>query len=111
MEVIASRENLINIGHWFGIQLQIIFANIYGPQASSDEKVLWEEFVKIKNEKEGIWVMMGYFNVVRRSNERFNSSFCLKFARDFNHFIHEVGLTDLKMGDIILPVFIINTPN
>lgn len=41
---------------------------------------------------------MGDFNVVRRFDERFNSLFCSRSARDFNLFIHQVGLTDLKMG-------------
>ena len=41
---------------------------------------------------------MGDFNVVRRSDERFNSIFCARSARDFNHFIHENGLIDMRMG-------------
>lgn len=41
---------------------------------------------------------MGDFNVVRRPEERFNSSFCRRTSRDFNEFIREVGLIDPKMG-------------
>lgn len=42
--------------------------------------------------------MIGDFNAVRRPEERFNSIFCYRTARDFNKFIEEVGFTDLKMG-------------
>lgn len=51
-----------------------------------------------KNSIEGIWIVMGDFNAVRRKEERFNSLFCAKTARDFNNFIHGAGLIDMKIG-------------
>lgn len=45
-----------------------------------------------------MWIIMGDFNVVRRKEERFNSIFCAKTTSDFNNFIHETVLIDMKMG-------------
>ncbi|XP_023762863.1 uncharacterized protein LOC111911301 [Lactuca sativa] len=41
---------------------------------------------------------MGDFNAVRRPEERFNSVFCRRTARDFNEFIRDSGLMEPKMG-------------
>lgn len=97
-EVISSRHFLIKIGIWYGINDQMVFANVYGPQWCTEKASIWKELLAIKNSKPGIWIIMGDFNAVRRKDERFNSIFCEKTASDFNNFIHEMGLIDMKMG-------------
>lgn len=89
MEVIESRNYLINIGNWAGIDTPVILANIYGPQAIPDKEKLWEDLLKLKAIRGGIWILMGDFNAVQRVDERFNSFFCAHTTLGFNRFIHE----------------------
>lgn len=104
-ESISNRNFIATVGHWVGIQEQIIFVNVYGPQSIPDKEALWVELTHMMKNKGGIWILLGDFNVVRRSDERFNSIFCARSARDFNHFIHENGLIYMRMGDIDLHIF------
>lgn len=62
--------------------------------------MLWEELKGIKQAKDGVWIMMGDFNTVRRFEERFNSIFCPRTTREFKKFILDAGFIDLKMGGI-----------
>ena len=43
--VIKSRRYLIIIGKWTGINVDTIFANIYGPHGIADQRRLWGELV------------------------------------------------------------------
>lgn len=43
-------------------------------------------------------LLLGDFNVVRSPEERKNSYFCMRAARDFNDFIHESDLYEYTMG-------------
>ncbi|KAI3506473.1 hypothetical protein L1887_28832 [Cichorium endivia] len=97
-EVIKSRHYLVTVGEWTGIQGETIFANIYGPQGIAQKRELWNDLANLKNCKKGSWIVFGDFNVVRREDERYNSHFCRYSARDFNQFIFNSGLCDLKMG-------------
>lgn len=98
IEVISTKYFLINIGHWNGVRELLIFVNVYGPQSSTDKATLWKALLEIKNTRPGVWILIGDFNAVRRKEERFNSTFYAKTASDFNNFIHEMGLIDMKMG-------------
>nr|KAJ0217194.1 hypothetical protein LSAT_V11C300153710 [Lactuca sativa] len=98
MEVIKSRHFLITIGQWKGLHGRTIFANVCGPHSIPEKRTLWENLSKIMNKNQGNWIIFGDFNVVRHSDERINSQFCHFIARDFNQFIHEAALHDVKMG-------------
>ena len=97
-QVLSSKHYLINIGTWVGVQRPVIFANIYGPQPVTEKANMWNELKGIIQTYDGVWILLGDFNVVRRPYERFNSIFYNRTARDFNNFINEVGLRDQKMG-------------
>ncbi|KAL4592668.1 hypothetical protein LXL04_005671 [Taraxacum kok-saghyz] len=47
---------------------------------------------------EGTWILLGDFNTLSDSNERFNSQFCSSSAYWFNRFIDMAGLHDIRMG-------------
>lgn len=98
VESITNRHFIFTMGRWIGVHEPIFFANIYGSQSDSEKATLWEELPILKQNKGGIWVLMRDFNVVRRPDEWFNSVFCARSASDFNNFIHENGLIDIKMG-------------
>ncbi|XP_023741470.1 uncharacterized protein LOC111889557 [Lactuca sativa] len=97
-EVIKSRRYIITIGNWIATNGDTIFANIYGPHSLCDQKIMWNEILAVKNNKPGNWILFGDFNVVRRSDERFNSQFCPSSASTFNGFIHEATLFGFSMG-------------
>nr|KAJ0222973.1 hypothetical protein LSAT_V11C200055230 [Lactuca sativa] len=97
--VVSSRYFLAISGKWMGIPGNTTLVNVYAPQSITDKRKLWEELLHIKN-FDGIWVFFGDFNAVRRSDERFNSAFCKYTAADFNQFIANAGLKELKMGGL-----------
>ena len=94
--VISSRYFLAISGKWMGILGNTTPVNVYAPQSITDKRKLWEELLHIKN-FDGIWVFFGDFNAVPRRDERFNSAFCKYTAADFNQFIANAGLKELKM--------------
>lgn len=47
-KVLKSRYYLIIIGKWIGVTGNTIFANIYGPQAPVDKRLLWQELIELK---------------------------------------------------------------
>lgn len=98
INVLKSRHYLIVVGRWKGISENVVFANIYAPQAQGEKNALWEELIQIKANLNGLWVMFGDFNAVRRPEERLNSHFCPKSAFEFNEFIQRSGLIDFNMG-------------
>ncbi|XP_022019266.1 uncharacterized protein LOC110919302 [Helianthus annuus] len=59
---------------------------------------LWEELKSIKEQKEGLWIMMGDFNEVREEGDRMISRFDNHNAMIFNTFIAESGLLEYQMG-------------
>ncbi|KAI3751226.1 hypothetical protein L2E82_22274 [Cichorium intybus] len=97
-EVVKSKNYIIIKGKWTGTNNDIIFANIYGPHELAEQRRLWQDLLEVKNSLPGSWVMFGDFNVVRRSEERFNSLFCPESASAFNRFIFEADLHDFNMG-------------
>lgn len=50
------------------------------------------------NERTGMWVVFGDFNVVRNPSERCNSQLCPSSAFAFIRFVHGANLKDLNMG-------------
>lgn len=69
------------------------------------------EYDHIKNAKSGTWIFMEDFNIVRCSEERFNSQFCAQSAFAFIRLIHEVGLIDLRIGNTYLLTFALKSLN
>ncbi|XP_023733832.1 uncharacterized protein LOC111881667 [Lactuca sativa] len=72
--------------------------NVYGPQSRSEKKKLWEDLTRIRDEKQGYWIVFGDFNVVRYPSERCHSRFCPSSAYAFNKFIQDADLKEFNMG-------------
>ncbi|KAL4592069.1 hypothetical protein LXL04_005050 [Taraxacum kok-saghyz] len=95
---ISSRNYIVITGNWKGIPNQITIANVYGPQSRQDKKKIWFELLEIKRNTPGIWIALGDFNAVRYANERINSTFCRRIAKDFNDFILKARLQEFNTG-------------
>ncbi|KAL7608841.1 uncharacterized protein LOC111895805 [Lactuca sativa] len=98
IETIKSRYFIAVLGNFVGINGLTGFLNVYGPKSEIDKSNVWAELLTLKSSKSATWIFIGDFNVVRRSEERINSIFCMRSANDFNHFICLSKLNDLKMG-------------
>ncbi|XP_022033095.1 uncharacterized protein LOC110934221 [Helianthus annuus] len=77
------------------VRLNII--NVYAPQQNVEKRILWEKILRVKQARQGWWIIFGEFNAVRDSSERKNSNFDPVCARDFNDFIDEAGLQEYNL--------------
>ncbi|XP_022041331.1 uncharacterized protein LOC110943908 [Helianthus annuus] len=71
--------------------------NVYAPQNVVAKRDLWVKLKTVMNNNQGLWVVLGDFNVVRRPEDRRNSRFNHMAASDFNLFIDEVDLHEYCM--------------
>ncbi|XP_035832014.1 uncharacterized protein LOC118481036 [Helianthus annuus] len=71
--------------------------NVYTPQKVASKRMLWDKLKEVIGSFQGMWVILGDFNVVRCSKERKNSRFNYSSAWDFNSFIDDAGLHEYYM--------------
>ncbi|PWA70467.1 hypothetical protein CTI12_AA288100 [Artemisia annua] len=60
-------------GDWKGRNGDVYFACIYGPHVGRHKASLWERLSGLMNNFSGAWCIFGDLNVVRRTDDRFNS--------------------------------------
>ncbi|KAL4591437.1 hypothetical protein LXL04_004402 [Taraxacum kok-saghyz] len=82
---------------WVKESFSCFMVNVYAPQSIAHKRELWAYLLAFVNSHSGTYVMMGDFNAVRQSCERFGSTFCPIIARDFNSFIEAVDLIEPNM--------------
>lgn len=97
-QVFSSRNYIAITGNWKGINGVITVVNVYAPQSKTDKRKLWSDLLELMKIGDGIWIFVGDFNVVRYANERINSRFCRRMAKDFNEFIAKAGLMEFSTG-------------
>ncbi|PWA54941.1 hypothetical protein CTI12_AA431780 [Artemisia annua] len=85
-------------GDWKGRNGDVYLACIYGPHVSRYKASLWERLSGLMNNFSGAWCISGDLNVVRRSDDRFNSQVNVREMRDFNDFINDSRLVEIPMG-------------
>ncbi|KAJ0539673.1 putative RNA-directed DNA polymerase [Helianthus annuus] len=95
--VVKDPNFLLLVGRVKGCSMEVCILNIYAPQKSADKRALWQRLLVEKAGRNGLWVLLGDFNVVRRAEERKNSRFKARCARDFNQFIHDADLCDFDL--------------
>ncbi|GJY47483.1 RNA-directed DNA polymerase, eukaryota, reverse transcriptase zinc-binding domain protein [Tanacetum coccineum] len=85
-------------GMWIPSGKNLLVISIYAPQELSEKRMLWDYLrIKICN-WDGDVVIMGDFNEVRASSERFGSVFNKRGAKIFNEFIANAGLVEVPLG-------------
>lgn len=94
----SSRHYIVITGQWKGVNGATIVVNVYAPQSKLDKIKLWSYLINLKRNPNGIWIFLGDFNAVRKADERINSRFCHRTAKDFNEFIKRTGLQEFNLG-------------
>ncbi|GJY90975.1 RNA-directed DNA polymerase, eukaryota [Tanacetum coccineum] len=79
-------------------QLETI-KHVYAPQSGSSKRILWNYLDSLITNWNGESLIMGDFNEVRTSEERWGSCFNVQGAASFNSFISNVGLLDISWKD------------
>ncbi|GKV33811.1 hypothetical protein SLEP1_g42265 [Rubroshorea leprosula] len=82
---------------WGENKQQCSLINVYGPNDRQKRAKLWEELRKRMIDKEGWWLIVGDFNVVRGPEERRGKTGVSFDMRDFEEFIVSTGLVDVKL--------------
>ncbi|XP_021971601.1 uncharacterized protein LOC110866763 [Helianthus annuus] len=94
---IKNYNFLIIKGRVKGCGEELNILNIYAPQGVSAKKDLWDVIESEIGRSSGMWILLGDFNSVRSPDERRNSAFKAPCARNFNAFIHNMGLVECNM--------------
>nr|GEY88882.1 putative RNA-directed DNA polymerase, eukaryota, reverse transcriptase zinc-binding domain protein [Tanacetum cinerariifolium] len=96
---ILCDDNYVVIdGVWIPKDVQLKWTVVYAPQSPSRKISLWSSISNDLANWDGISVIMGDFNVVRKECERFGSVFCERQATSFNDFIVDNSLIDIPLG-------------
>nr|GEU51428.1 RNA-directed DNA polymerase, eukaryota [Tanacetum cinerariifolium] len=82
---------------WISNNSKVLIVVIYAPQSLSHKQDLWDYISSLIARWNGETVVMGDFNEVRSTDERFGSMFNQSSSRLFNHFITSSGLVDVKL--------------
>ena len=94
---LLDKKNLLTSGRLVEDGLLLNILNVYAPQNVVEKRVLWEKIKGVMRDRQGWWVLLGDFNVVRYPEERKNSRFNNVSAGDFNSFINEMCLREYVM--------------
>ncbi|KAG6669591.1 hypothetical protein CIPAW_01G254900 [Carya illinoinensis] len=73
------------------------FAGVYGPNADSDRRLLWDELAGLHSWWDLPWCIGGDFNVTRFSSESFGNRRMCPTISDFSECIFELNLVDLPL--------------
>ncbi|KAD6795109.1 hypothetical protein E3N88_06005 [Mikania micrantha] len=98
---VTKGDNFLHVfGSVAGTDEIMNVVNVYAPHDSVLKSALWETLIGLIGNHNGLWIMMGDFNVVRDCSERLNSVFDHREARDFNDFIFRARLHEYRMGGL-----------
>lgn len=96
-QVIYREDCLITQGRWLEKNVPIMFVNIYASQDPSKREELWNFISAYLNGWRGTAVVFGDFNDVRSEQERRGSVLNKRATENFNKFIIENNLIDVKI--------------
>ncbi|GJV16132.1 RNA-directed DNA polymerase, eukaryota, reverse transcriptase zinc-binding domain protein [Tanacetum coccineum] len=88
-------------GVWLKNGIDLLIIAVYAPHDPRDKRMLWDYLVHTINQWDGEVVIMGDFNEVRHKSDRFGSIFNAQGADEFNSFIANAGLEELKIREWI----------
>ncbi|GKB49446.1 RNA-directed DNA polymerase, eukaryota [Tanacetum coccineum] len=83
------------IGKWLPNDKNLLIISVYAPQELSEKRMLWQYLVYVIEGWKGDVIVMGDFNEVRTTKERFGSIFNARGAAAFNSLISTGGLVEI----------------
>ncbi|GJV01598.1 RNA-directed DNA polymerase, eukaryota [Tanacetum coccineum] len=89
-------------GTWIPSATKMLIISIYAPQDLNEKRILWEFLGHLIDSWEGECVLLGDFNEVCLTNERYGIKFNTYGANAFNNFISMAGLVDLPLEDTLI---------
>ncbi|KAJ0546757.1 putative RNA-directed DNA polymerase [Helianthus annuus] len=98
LENIKSEHFVMIAGYIEGVEERLNVINIYAPNDIQKKRAVWRDLLGLKQQLEGLVVMVGDFNEVRAEEDRLYSKFDANSAMHFNKFIAEAGLLEYQMN-------------
>lgn len=98
-EIIQDNHFILVAGKWGTENFKVSFINIYAPVDSGERRTLWFNLLNIRRcRSSGAWLLMGDFNEVTCSSDRFSEQACISSMNDFINFIRDFKLTEFNLG-------------
>ncbi|GKB01988.1 RNA-directed DNA polymerase, eukaryota [Tanacetum coccineum] len=85
-------------GEWIANAKKYLVISVYAPQEASEKRMLWSYLNHMIDRWDGESILMGDFNEVRHTEERFGTTFNNHNAMVFNSFISSSGLVEVPLG-------------
>ncbi|GKV43651.1 hypothetical protein SLEP1_g50915 [Rubroshorea leprosula] len=96
-EVLVGRSYIGVSGLWGEDQTLVYILNVCSPCQLMGKRALWKELLNLIMSRKGNWCLRGDFNDVRCVEERAGCREISREMKEFNFFIHDVGLVDLPL--------------
>nr|GEV29775.1 RNA-directed DNA polymerase, eukaryota [Tanacetum cinerariifolium] len=84
-------------GTWIPKQEKVLLISIYAPQSITGKRMLWDYVSSLVCRWNGLCMVMGDFNEVRRREDRPGSIFNVQGANEFNCFIFNSDLFEIQL--------------
>ncbi|GKC70351.1 RNA-directed DNA polymerase, eukaryota [Tanacetum coccineum] len=98
LEAISDERFMAVKGSWKGNDQEMFLVCIYEPHVSKQKSSLWVRLSALMDRWQGAWCLFRDLNVVRGSDDRFNSQVNVKETNEFNEFINDIRLVEVPMG-------------
>ncbi|GKF23451.1 RNA-directed DNA polymerase, eukaryota [Tanacetum coccineum] len=94
--IICNENYIVVDGFWIPNDVNIRWILVYAPKNLSSKIALWFSLSNLIANWDGMLVMMGDFNEVRKASERYGLVFNDRQAKFFNEFINDASLIDIS---------------
>ncbi|KAL1174575.1 hypothetical protein V6Z11_A04G023300 [Gossypium hirsutum] len=93
----CEQRFIVVAGKWALEGMEAVLINIYAPNSSTDQRILWDEIIGLRNQFNSAWIIGGDFNVIRNRSERRNYKSNEEGSKEFGEFIDKCKLIDLSL--------------
>lgn len=96
-EVVKDRNFICVCGLWGMQRYKVFFVNVYAPIDNQDRNCLWNRILDLKLSKgDGAWLLMGDFNEVTSTSDRFSEQVCQSSMKAFKNFIRDAEVSEFN---------------
>ncbi|KAK5772967.1 hypothetical protein PVK06_049269 [Gossypium arboreum] len=98
MRKVHCTNRLIMVeGNWCCEGWKGVLINVYVPNRLLEQKIFWEEILKVRDRFKNFWIVGGDFNAIRSKSERSNCVGLLRGSKDFLSSLERCKLVDLPL--------------